>query len=59
MSLVIVEAETASAGFPFNFEIVWHLHAGRVSLTTLKIEAKKEIFPITRSDFARQRTSVS
>jgi L-alanine-DL-glutamate epimerase-like enolase superfamily enzyme len=44
MSLVIVEAETASAGLPFNFEIVWHVPAGRVSLTTLKIEAKKEIF---------------
>jgi L-alanine-DL-glutamate epimerase-like enolase superfamily enzyme len=46
MSLVIVEAETASAGSPFNFEIVWHLPAGRVSLTTLKIEAKEEIFPL-------------
>jgi L-alanine-DL-glutamate epimerase-like enolase superfamily enzyme len=46
MSLVIVEAETASAGSPFNFEIVWHLPAGRVSLTTLKIEAREEIFPL-------------
>jgi len=46
MSLVIVEAETVSAGSPFNFEIVWHLPAGRVSLTTLKIEANKEIFPL-------------
>jgi L-alanine-DL-glutamate epimerase-like enolase superfamily enzyme len=46
MSLVIVEAETASAGSPFNFEIVWHRPAGRVSLTTLKIEAKEEIFPL-------------
>jgi L-Ala-D/L-Glu epimerase len=46
MSLVIVEAETVSTGSPFNFEIVWHLPAGRVSLTTLKIEAKKEIFPL-------------
>ena len=46
MSLVIVEAETASAGLPFKFEIVWHVPAGRVSLTTLKIEAKKEIFPL-------------
>jgi len=46
MSLVIVEAETASAGSPFNLEIVWHLPAGRVSLTTLKIEAKEEIFPL-------------
>ena len=46
MSLVIVEAETASAGSPFNFEIVWHVPAGRVSLTTLKIEAKEEIFPL-------------
>jgi len=41
-----VEAETASAGSPFNFEIVWHLPAGRVSLPTLKIEAKEEIFPL-------------
>jgi L-alanine-DL-glutamate epimerase-like enolase superfamily enzyme len=46
MSLVIVEAETALAESPFNFEIVWHVPAGRVSLTTLKIEAKKEIFPL-------------
>jgi L-alanine-DL-glutamate epimerase-like enolase superfamily enzyme len=46
ISLVIVEAETASAGSPFNFEIVWHLPAGRVSLTTLKIEAREEIFPL-------------
>ena len=46
MSLVIVEAETASAGSPFNFEIVWHVPAGRVSLTTLKIEAREEIFPL-------------
>ena len=46
MSLVIVEAETASAGLPFKLEIVWHVPAGRVSLTTLKIEAKKEIFPL-------------
>jgi L-Ala-D/L-Glu epimerase len=46
MSLVIVEAETASAGLPFNFEIVWHVPAGRVSLTTLKIEAKEEIWPL-------------
>jgi L-alanine-DL-glutamate epimerase-like enolase superfamily enzyme len=48
MSLVIVEAETASAGSPFNFEIVWHVPAGRVSLTTLKIEAKEEIFPLNQ-----------
>src|SRR5437667_6282166 len=46
MSLVIVEAETASAGLPFKFEIVWHVPACHVSLTTLKIEAKKEIFPL-------------
>jgi L-alanine-DL-glutamate epimerase-like enolase superfamily enzyme len=46
MSLVIVEAETASAGLPFNFEIVWHPPVGRVSLTTLKIEAKEEVFPL-------------
>jgi len=46
MSLVIVEAETSSASSPFNFEIVWHLPAGHVSLLTLKIEAKEEIFPL-------------
>jgi L-alanine-DL-glutamate epimerase-like enolase superfamily enzyme len=46
MSLVIVEAETASAPLSFNFETVWHLLAGRVSLTTLNIEAKEEIFPL-------------
>jgi L-alanine-DL-glutamate epimerase-like enolase superfamily enzyme len=46
MSLVIVEAETASAGSPFNFEIVWHVLSGHVSLLTLKIEAKEEIFPL-------------
>jgi L-Ala-D/L-Glu epimerase len=46
MSLVIVEAQTASAGSSFNFEIVWHGPSGRVSLTTLKIEAKEEIFPL-------------
>jgi L-Ala-D/L-Glu epimerase len=44
MSLVIVEAETASVRSPFNFEIVWHRPAGHVSLTTLKIEAKEEIW---------------
>jgi L-alanine-DL-glutamate epimerase-like enolase superfamily enzyme len=41
-----VEAETASAVSPFNFEIVWHVAAGHVSLTTLKIEAREEIFPL-------------
>ena len=41
-----MEAETASAGSPFNFEIVWHLPASHVSLTTLKIEAREEIFPL-------------
>ena len=41
-----MEAETASAGSPFNFEIVWHVPAGRVSLTTLKIEAREEIWPL-------------
>jgi len=46
MSLVIVEAETVSAGSPFNFEIVWHVPAGHVSLTILKIEAKEETFPL-------------
>jgi len=46
MSLVIVEAETASAGSPFNLEIVWHVAAGHVSLIILKIEAREEIFPL-------------
>src|SRR5262249_60449741 len=46
MSLVIVEAETAPAGSPFNFEIVWHVPASHVSMTTLKIEAKEEIWPL-------------
>src|SRR5262245_2109476 len=46
MSLVIVEAETVSAWAPFNLEISWHVLASRVSLTTLKIEAKEEIFPL-------------
>jgi L-alanine-DL-glutamate epimerase-like enolase superfamily enzyme len=46
MSLVIVEAETASAGSPFNLEIVWNVAAGHVSLITLKIEAREEIFPL-------------
>ncbi len=46
MSLVIVEAETVSKRSPFNFEIVWHVHAGHVSLITLKIEARQEIFPL-------------
>ena len=49
-----MEAETASAGSPFNFEIVWHVlvcllwskKSGHVSLTTLKIEAREEIFPL-------------
>ena len=41
-----MEAETASVGSPFNFEIVWHVPACHVSLTTLKIEARKEIFPL-------------
>ena len=41
-----MEAETASTGSPFNFEIVWHVPAGRVSLTTLKIEAREEIWPL-------------
>jgi L-alanine-DL-glutamate epimerase-like enolase superfamily enzyme len=46
MSLVIVEAETSSEGSPFNFKIVWRVLAGHVSLTTLKIEARQEIFPL-------------
>jgi L-Ala-D/L-Glu epimerase / N-acetyl-D-glutamate racemase len=46
MSLVIVEAETVSAGSPFNLEIVWHVAAAHVSLITLKIEAREEIFPL-------------
>ena len=41
-----MEAETASARAPFNLEIVWHVALGHVSLTTLKIEAKEEIFPL-------------
>lgn len=41
-----MEPETASAGSPFNFEIVWHVPAGRVSLTTLKIETREEVFPL-------------
>jgi L-alanine-DL-glutamate epimerase-like enolase superfamily enzyme len=49
MSLVIVEAETASEGSPFNFEIVWLLVTGHVSLTTLKIEASEEIFPLNHA----------
>src|SRR5215831_10479285 len=46
MSLVIVKAETASAESPFNFDIVWYVAADHVSLTTLKIEARKEVFPL-------------
>jgi L-alanine-DL-glutamate epimerase-like enolase superfamily enzyme len=46
MSLVILEAETATAGSPFNLEIAWHVPAGHVSLTTLKIETKREVFPL-------------
>jgi L-Ala-D/L-Glu epimerase len=46
MSLVIVEAETVPVALPFNLEIGWQLPAGRVSLTTLKIEAREEIFPL-------------
>jgi L-alanine-DL-glutamate epimerase-like enolase superfamily enzyme len=46
MNLVIVEAETAPAGAPFNLEIVWHVGVGHVSLPTLKIETRKEIFPL-------------
>jgi L-alanine-DL-glutamate epimerase-like enolase superfamily enzyme len=46
MSLVIVEAETASGEPPFNFEIVWHVPVAHVSLTTLKIEAREEVFPL-------------
>ena len=48
MSLVIVEAETATAAWPFNLEICWHLLAGRVSLITLKIEAKEEFWPLNQ-----------
>jgi L-alanine-DL-glutamate epimerase and related enzymes of enolase superfamily len=48
MSLVIVEAETPSAGSPFNLQIVWHVAAGHVSLITLKIEAMEEIFPLNQ-----------
>ena len=41
-----MEAETAAGMLPFNLEIVWHVLAGHVSLTTLKIEARQEIFPL-------------
>ena len=46
MSLVIVEAQTASAGSLFNLEIRWHVAASHVSLPGLKIEAREEIFPL-------------
>jgi L-alanine-DL-glutamate epimerase-like enolase superfamily enzyme len=46
MSLVIVEAQTPSAGSLFNLEIPWHVAAGHVSLPSLKIEAREEIFPL-------------
>jgi len=49
MSLVIVEAETPWAGSPFNLEIVWYVAAGRVSLITLKIDAREEIFPLNHT----------
>ena len=67
MILVIVEAETSSASSSFNFEILWHLPTGRVSLLTLKIEAKEEIFPLThpfrisrgsRTEAARRKTGI-
>lgn len=41
-----MEAETSSAGSPFNLEIPWHTAAGHVSLPSLKIEAREEIFPL-------------
>jgi L-alanine-DL-glutamate epimerase-like enolase superfamily enzyme len=41
-----VEAQTASAGSLFNLEIPWHVAAGHVSLPSLKIEAREEIFPL-------------
>lgn len=41
-----MEAETASPRSPFNLEIIWHVAAGHVSLITLKIEAREEIFPL-------------
>lgn len=41
-----MEAETASAGSPFNLEIPWQAAAGHVSLLSLKIEAREEIFPL-------------
>src|SRR5436309_5777900 len=46
MSLVIVEAQTSSEGAAFNFEILWHLLAGYVSLISLRIAARHEIFPL-------------
>jgi L-alanine-DL-glutamate epimerase-like enolase superfamily enzyme len=48
MSLVIVEAETATPAWPFNLEICWHLLVSRVSLTTLKVEAKEEFWPLNQ-----------
>ena len=41
-----MEAETLLTGSPFNFEILWHVRAGHVSLPNLKIEASTEIFPL-------------
>jgi L-Ala-D/L-Glu epimerase / N-acetyl-D-glutamate racemase len=46
MSLVIVEASDTFGGITVQFEIVWHVLAGHVSLITLKIEATQEIFPL-------------
>ena len=43
-----MQPETARVVSPFNLEIVWHLLACHVSLTTLKIEAREEIFPLNR-----------
>ena len=41
-----MEAQTASTGSLFNLEIPWHVAAGHVSLPSLKIEAREEIFPL-------------
>src|SRR5215471_12867346 len=46
MSLVIVQSETAHVTASFNFEIIWHPRTAHVSLTTLRIEANEEIWPL-------------
>ena len=41
-----MQPQTVSPELPFKFEILWNLSAGHVSLTTLKIEARKDVFPL-------------